>query len=419
MYIKRISIKNVRSIYQLEWELNADELAGWHVLIGDNGSGKSTLLRAISLALIGPNAAQALRQDWNDWLTRGEDNAKIELGVVTDLSRDSSRSGKETVAHLELTRELTSGDSEVNLKASGLEFPTWGRRTQGWFSAAYGPFRRFMGGTRDIDDKLSLSYPKLAAHLSVFGEDVALTEALRWLQELQFQHLEGKREGLLLRALIDFVNQEGFLPHNAQLKSVSSAGVIFGDANGNEIPVGLLSDGYRSILSMTFELIRQVQIAYPDQDIFSADHRQVVLPGVVMIDEVDAHLHPTWQQKVGLWFREHFPNIQFIITTHSPLVCQAAEVGTVWKLPQPGTNENPYRVGGQDLKRLLYGDILEAYGTEVFGENVTRSEKSQEHLERLAALNLKELHKGLSDQERTEQQDLRATLPTSAYVVEE
>ena len=50
-------------------------------------------------------------------------------------------------------------------------------------------------------------------------------------------------------------------------------------------------------------------------------------PGVVLIDEVDAHLHPTWQRRIGLWFREHFPKLQFIVSTHSPLICQAATVG--------------------------------------------------------------------------------------------
>jgi predicted ATP-dependent endonuclease of OLD family len=414
MYIKRISIKNIRAIYELEWELDDKELAGWHVLIGDNGSGKSTLLRAISLALIGPDNARALRQNWDDWLTRGQDVGQIELTVTTDKHLDSSRQGKEELARLELKRE----ESEVNLSLSLLKFPTWRSRTQGWFSAAYGPFRRFTGGTRGFED-IESSSPKLAAHLSIFGEDVALTEAIRWLQDLKFKSLEGTSEGKLLDSVFEFVNQEGFLPHQTRLKDVSSSNVIFVDPNGSEMPVSLLSDGYRSILSMTFELIRQLQIAYPDKDIFSNDFKQVVLPGVVMIDEVDAHLHPTWQQKIGLWFREHFPNIQFIVTTHSPLVCQAADVGTVWKLPEPGTNENLYRISGQDLKRLLYGDILEAYSTEVFGENVTRSEKSQEQLERLAELNLKELHKSLTAKERAEQQDLRATLPTSAYLIEE
>jgi predicted ATPase len=46
--------------------------------------------------------------------------------------------------------------------------------------------------------------------------------------------------------------------------------------------------------------------------------------GVELIDEVDAHLHPEWQREVGFWLKRHFPKIQFLVTTHSPSICQAA-----------------------------------------------------------------------------------------------
>ena len=49
--------------------------------------------------------------------------------------------------------------------------------------------------------------------------------------------------------------------------------------------------------------------------------------GVVLIDEVDVHLHVSWQRSIGFWLKKHFPNVQFIVTTHSPFVCQAADPG--------------------------------------------------------------------------------------------
>ena len=48
--------------------------------------------------------------------------------------------------------------------------------------------------------------------------------------------------------------------------------------------------------------------------------------GVILIDEIDAHLHPAWQKRIGFWLKAHFPNIQFIVTTHSPFICQAADI---------------------------------------------------------------------------------------------
>jgi hypothetical protein len=219
---------------------------------------------------------------------------------------------------------------------------------------------------------------------------------------------------------LKFINQPGFLPHQARLESISSREVLFVDGNGFPVPVEELSDGYRSILSMTFELIRQLAATYGPKRVFHPkDPTKVNVPGVVLIDEVDAHLHPTWQRRVGLWFREHFPKVQFIVTTHSPLVCQAAEVGTVWRLPRPGTDEEARQVTGVELDRLVYGNVLDAYGTGLFGEGVARSEASKQRLERLAELNLKEVRKGLTAAERREQGSLRASQPTAAMTARE
>jgi hypothetical protein len=72
-------------------------------------------------------------------------------------------------------------------------------------------------------------------------------------------------------------------------------------------------------------------------------------------------------------------------------------------------------VAGTMLQRLLYGDVLDAYGTGVFGEGVTRSESSKRKLRRLAELNQKELEGGpLPDKERAEQLELKQLLPTAS-----
>jgi len=421
MYLTDIHIKNIRSISELKWEIAPNKEAGWHVIIGDNGSGKSSFLRSIALALVGPSEAAALRQDWRKWLRAGESSGTIRLHLTYHKSLDKFADGKRAVlGPLSLTVELIKGAHQIELLGSGGKtrpnHHVWGGKS-GWFSASYGPYRRFTGGNESYET-IFLSQPRLASHLSVFDESVALTETVRWLQDLQFKKLEKQREGALLDSLKGFINQKEFLPHQAQLQEVSSRGIEFVDGNGCPVAVEELSDGYRSILSMTFELIRQLARTYgPDHVFDENDPTKVIAPGVVLIDEVDVHLHPTWQRRVGLWFREHFPNLQFIVTTHSPLVCQAAEAGTVFRLPKPGSDESGGMVSGVDLDRLLYGNVLDAYGTELFGEDITRSEQSKKLLQRLAELNRKELHGQLSRAERDEQKRLRASLPTSAHTL--
>jgi len=78
-----------------------------------------------------------------------------------------------------------------------------------------------------------------------------------------------------------------------------------------------------------------------------AEGRTVVdRPGVVLIDEIDVHLHPEWQRAIGVWLQEHFPRIQFIVTTHSPLVCPAANHGRIYHLPDRTADgeEEPFRL---------------------------------------------------------------------------
>lgn len=419
MYIRKASLKNVRSISEMDWAAQEGNEAGWHVILGDNGSGKSSFLRALALGLVGPQNAEALRLDWNEWITRGANSASIRLEVDWGTRDLFSGTGdvpktRSLTAGLELKRE--SGTVQVSglpkSRRPFLDRGIWGG-SGGWFSAAYGPFRRFAGGDSE-SASLSLSRPKLAAHLSLFGENFALTEALRWLQELDYRRKDQKPEGELLDGLTRFINNSGLLPHQTLLKEVSSDGVVFEDGNGTQVPVQELSDGYRSILSLTFELIRQFSQSYGWENVFPEPSATTVrLPGVVLIDEVDVHLHPAWQHRIGAWFLKSFPGVQFIVTTHSPIICQAAERGSVWRLPEPGTEEPPRRLEGAELERLLYGNVLDAYGTGLFGSGVTRSEAGKERVRELAELNLRSVTGTLSDSEQTRQEELRAATPTA------
>lgn len=431
MYIRSIQLQNIRSFTNFEMEFEHDEFSGWHVLIGDNGSGKSTVVRSIALALVGPSHTGALRQNWSNWLRSNTDGGRIRVDIDFDPILDKlTGKGKAaskyyiplilTLRQLEKTtrsgQQVEILDGTKNTSTNAFRY-AWGEG-EGWFSASYGPFRRFSGGNKDFE-KLYYADPKLAPHLSAFGEDVALSECLDWLQQLHVKKLENKPEGMALDHITRFINEGQILPHGTILEEVSSDAVIFKDGNGCPVPVDQLSDGYRSVLSMTFELIRQMIFSYGERRVFEGIKRgsmKINLPGIVIIDEVDAHLHPNWQRRIGPWFTSFFPKIQFIVTTHSPLVCQAAELGTVWRLPTPGVDvveEGPFgRITGVDLQRLMYGSIIEAYDTGLFGKDVSRSEASKEKMMRLAQLNQKKLHKGLTKKEQNELRVLRETLPT-------
>lgn len=418
MYLKSITIENIRSIKSLRIEFGKDKEAGWHVILGDNGSGKSTLIRALALGLAGPTEGMALRQPLDEWLRADTNAAEIGLKISWDERWDKRAKGgnppktKEHQARLRLKKDGVTNQVALTSAVKQSYNYLWSGR-YGWFSASFGPFRRFTGGNRDYE-RLFITRPLLARHLTAFGEDVALTECLEWIQRLYVLKLEGRESGALLERLKSLVNDSELLPSSMQLSDVRSDRVYFRDENGVEVPVESLSDGYRSVLSMTFELIRQMVTTYEADDIFATREDGSLFvqpPGVVLIDEVDAHLHPTWQTRIGSWFLRVFPNVQFIVTTHSPLVCRAAEDDTIWRIvreEEDGVGHaNVKPITGVEHKRLAWGSLNQALESQGFGlVGITRSPEGRRKLERLSLLNRKAVRDRATPAELRERDEL-------------
>jgi hypothetical protein len=239
----------------------------------------------------------------------------IELSIVPSaIDKHTGRQGKAkhvTVPNLlEFTFEK-GGRVNMEEKSQGkIEASkyNWGTG-YGWFSAAYGPYRRFAGGDPE-GPKIYYAQPKLGAHLSAFGEGIALTEAIEWLMKLHHQYLENQKDEknesvIVIDNLIKLINSPDFLPHGAKITGISSKGVFFEDGNGAQMAVNQMSDGYRSILSLTFELIRQLVRVYGADKVFRNFKNEnwiIDLPGVVLVDEIDAHLHPTCRLRLANGF---------------------------------------------------------------------------------------------------------------------
>ncbi|WP_033218040.1 AAA family ATPase [Kitasatospora phosalacinea] len=116
-----------------------------------------------------------------------------------------------------------------------------------------------------------------------------------------------------------------------------------------ELPLDELGDG-------TAGLARLVSRLAADQ----------ATPGPVLLDDVDRHLHPRWQQRIGPWLTERFPHAQFLVTTHSPYVCQAADPGALIRLPGPDEERAPYRLDEELRQRVLYGSGEDTALSELF-----------------------------------------------------
>jgi energy-coupling factor transporter ATP-binding protein EcfA2 len=411
MHVARLRISGVRGFHgarQVDLSLVRPDgsLAGWTVLAGRNGSGKSTVLQSLALALAGPRATTFI-PSITDWMSRGTKTARISADLsVSDLDDHNPMLIPPQVV-IEFDR--TAQQREPSVQGNGID--AWAPG-EGWFYAGYGPFRHLGSSGTLRPGKARLS--RVAQQVSsLFDETVPLTDAVDWLIEQHLYELEGREDGARLLRIAMALLGDGLLPDGFQVSKVDSEG-LWMSREGISYPLREMSDGYRAVTALVTDIIRQMSAAYPD---IQLDHRDgtptLPYPGVILIDEVDDHLHVRWQKVVGTWLKTHFPDIQFIVTTHSPYICQSADPGGLILLPGPGENRPP-RIIEQDLyERIVYGSGDDAILTELFGVDTPYSAEAERLRQRLGDLEAKVLDGTASPGERDEFKRLTELLTSS------
>jgi hypothetical protein len=154
-----------------------------------------------------------------------------------------------------------------------------------------------------------------------------------------------------------------------------------------------MSDGHRAALALLTDILRHLINVYGATDVTSRDQNGKLFfkcSGVVLIDEIDAHLHPEWQREIGFWLKRHFPNIQFLVTTHSPIICQAADPNGLFVLPEPGSEDGPRPLSDAEYKKVIASRPDTILLTSAFGLQNTRSPKAVEARAQYARLKAKE-----------------------------
>ncbi|HEX5525982.1 MAG TPA: AAA family ATPase [Solirubrobacterales bacterium] len=274
-----------------------------NLILGDNGSGKSTLLKAIAIAALGPILDSSgfvpfhlIRSGCKGSLIRG-----------TFLVDEPRSAPEELVGEVEVVRY---GDYE-ELRA-GHDRGAWRALSDdsdpGFLVVGYGVNRRVAEDEAEHAflerSRRRRRYQRVA---SLFDEGAVLTPLDPWLPTLDYRR-RGEVEELLA----------ALLPEEARLKSGKAGEAVF-EWRGQELPYLALSDGYRSFIGWVGDLLVQIDAA-----------SQGRLPlnevgGIVLVDEVDLLLHPSWQREVVPNIARTFPELQFVFTTHSPIVAGTLE----------------------------------------------------------------------------------------------
>ena len=408
MYIRRVVLDGIKGFEKADLDFSPDgsNFSGWAVITGDNGSGKTALLRAISLALLGPDQIRGLVPDLSGWVTAGREQGYISVEIRPHHDYDKTAKGGYPVQTLwaeiaivwdGVTWDVVSTDIFRNKKRGAANGP-WAQSTTGWFTLAYGPFRRLYGSSPDAQ-RLMVIPGRIPHFATLFKEDATLGEGEEWIKNLMYRKLEKREnERLALDNLLLLLGDD-FLRQGLVVEEINSEGMWLNDSAGRKMPLSDMSEGYRSALAMLIDIFRHFVDTYGAADLLSetADGSYVIeKPAVVLIDEVDAHLHPAWQREIGFWLKRHFPATQFIVTTHSPLVCQAADGGRIYHLPPAGQG-SPFILQPEEYRQVIAGRPDEILLTPAFGLRHTRSPRAVQARERRAKLMSKQLSLGRLD----------------------
>ncbi len=328
--LRELSLVDLRCFNELTLKLSTRprKKGQWVLLLGDNGAGKSTLLRGIALAVMGSRRAEAL----------------IQLHDGQSLVRHGAKQAVVTVE----TRTYGSGVFQTSLEPSqpstrgaGLPFPVFAYGC-GRGSALGGPER-------------SVEFTPLEAVRTLFSTDARLVHAETWLRRLELRALKstgGEDESFRDAVHATLVK---LLPGVEALEVDADTVVLQGEAIGRS-DLQALSDGYGSTFGWVLDLIaRWSEHGRQTERPLNGDFAKEIT-GLVLIDELDLHLHPTWQMRVVSDLRRTFPLLSFVATTHNPLTLRGARDGEIYVLQK--TAEGDVEVHRADLRPGLRADEI-------------------------------------------------------------
>ena len=428
MHVATLHVSGVRGLYgnrsaNLSFARPDGSYAGWTVLAGRNGSGKSTLLQAIGLVLAGPRATSFI-PSLADWISVNENRARLdaELRVSDDDSYEPALF--QPRVWMDFERPQATDDQEpysMEPEFSGAGLDSYSRTDRlsgvrrsgrGWFYVGYGPFRHLGDSGTLRNRKASVS--KLALQVSsLFDETVPLSEAVDWLIEQRlFEYEKRPGAGNLIHIMTTLLS-DGLLPDGFRVSNVNSDGLWISH-NDRAFPLREMSDGYRAVTALVVDIVRQMSLAFHEIHLdFTGKTPILPYSGIVLIDEIDAHLHVSWQKVIGNWLKAHFPQVQFIVSTHSPYICQSADPNGIILLPGPGEQRPPRIIDDNLYRRVIYGSGDDAILTELFGIETPYSAESERIRERIGDLEIKVLDGSASEKETAEYGALSQTLTSS------
>ena len=376
VYFTKLVLENIRSFSERqELKLVNDDgrPARWTLIVGDNGVGKTTLLQCLA----------RMRPVFND-PSDNESDQSSQKTVEPELAREESNDVLDALAR---SGSNVKGRLEAYLSDEPLEGPRKARegtiRTWVEIRRAKGDFKDWRSGaisSRHFREPLVLGYGA-GRHPSVTNVDKVTTtdlieslfkvesdlyDAEELLYRLDYSSLR-KRPGAkklldslkkMLSVMLPIIQR----PEDIRILGPPSPGFpskqtgVHVKTPSGDVSLGQLSLGHQTVFVWTMDIARRLI------DHYSGSSRPLEEPAIVVVDEIDLHLHPLWQRKIRGHLTTHFPNVQFIATAHSPLMAQSSleeNLAVVRWLDDHAVIENdPVAIRDWRLDQVLTSDLF-------------------------------------------------------------
>ncbi|MEP0788680.1 AAA family ATPase [Funiculus sociatus GB2-C1] len=348
-----------------------------NVLIGINGVGKSSILDSISVLLswliapiqFNPESRTTLikQQGLVSSSERERDLAKGRYYKEQDIKIGNNQTYNEITLLLdsqEVNWSLTTAQEVrgivTGINLSELESVTNDLRRQWQVSPeANLPLAVYYPVNRAVLD-ITLEIPKKnhfaqinAYEQAIAGTQIGFVNFFQWFRLLEDVENEERRDNLDYRDhQLEAVRQaiSSLMPGFSNLRVRRSPLRMTATKQGQELIVNQLSDGEKGLMAMVGDLARRLAIANPGLP------NPLQGEGVVLIDEIELHLHPKWQREIIPALTRTFPNCQFIVTTHSPQVISEVKPNGIYILEATSEGvvaKRPESSYGRDSNRIL------------------------------------------------------------------
>jgi ABC-type cobalamin/Fe3+-siderophores transport system ATPase subunit len=392
LQIVELELSNIRCFEKLNINLESDKTPIQSAMIlGDNAAGKTTLLRSMALGLCNESDATALMRSLNGKILRQdtkEGYIKIKLrDQGLDIISERKSSQQEKSLEYTITTTITKDREGIETVRKEVE-PKQDFLWSDIFICGYGASR--YNQTYENYEK----YQAIDAVQSLFNPQANLQNPEIVLRRRTPEERIQLEERLLNILMLDSQGYRIFY---------TEQGIALEGPWGLQ-PFEVMSDGYRSTTQWILDFMSW--LIHANRLINNPD-----IGGILLIDEIEQHLHPRWQRHIVQRLRQKFPKTQIIASTHTPLVASGMadiESGGLLKLEQ---DEDNHTVVKTIDKKLLHGKRADQIlASEAFNLPTTRNLGSQDDIDRYSEL-LSKIPR--SEDEEKEFQKLQSNLQNS------